>query len=374
MQVSELSNLQGVLPSQVLRSLIAEDVILSRPRLNKSQIQPASLDLRLGPVAWRVQSSFLPGPGETVAQKTRQLQMDRIELGEGAVLEKGCVYIVRLMERLALPPQVSAVANPKSSTGRLDVFTRVITNNANRFDVVPAGYSGPLYVEISPRTFSIKVRAGSRLAQLRLRLGVIPATVEELQKLALHWEKPLLYHSSVKNESEEHGSLGLAVDLRSDTSPVGWRARRHSGIIDIDQVSHHDPKDYWEAVHPRRGRVILNPDDFYLLKTLQSVVVPPEFAAEIFTYDPQVGEFRAHYAGFFDPGFGWDPDPFVTGSRAVLEVRSHDVPFALDHGQLIARLLYERMATKPDRIYGQQIGSNYQGQGLRLAKQFKRSR
>jgi dCTP deaminase len=361
----------GIFPSQTLRDLIADGVVTASQPITDDLIQPASIDLRLGDFAWRVQASFLPGPDATVEDKVRAFEMHRIDLTGGAVLEKGCVYIVPLMEALDLPEDISAFANPKSSTGRLDIFTRVISDRGTRFDLIRPGYTGPIYAEVSPKTFSIAVRTGSRLTQLRLRRGRAEVGPEDLMQL--HEENGLIDAPFDRAEVMEHQSLSLRLDL-SDDAPggiVGWRARHHTGIVDLDRPNNYDPADFWEPVGARRGGIILNPDDFYILATREAVTVPPDYAAEMVAYDTLVGEFRVHYAGFFDPGFGWDPKDRSIGSRGVLEVRSHDVPFLLEHEQVIGRLRYERLTARPEKIYGAGIGSHYQGQGLKLAKQFK---
>ncbi len=359
----------GVLPSQALRALAAEARITSSAPLDADQVQPASLDLRLGRRAWRVRASFLAGSTRTVAERLQDFAMHEIDLGPrggaGAVLETGCVYVVELMERLALPADVSGAANAKSSTGRLDLFTRVIADNGVEFDRVPAGYAGPLYAEISPRTFSVLARAGARLAQLRLRRGEPGYSDRDLG--ALHQTAHL-----VDGEALIDGGIGFSVDLapRPDR-PVGWRARRHSGLIDLDKLNFYDPAEFWDPVHPARGGgIILDPGAFYILVSRESVHVPPDCAAEMAPYMAVAGEFRVHYAGFFDPGFGHGPSGGA-GSRAVLEVRCFEAPFALEHGQVVGRLVYEPMLETPDILYGQGIGSTYQAQGLRLSKHFK---
>ncbi|MBT6285783.1 MAG: 2'-deoxycytidine 5'-triphosphate deaminase [Rhodospirillaceae bacterium] len=361
----------GIFPSQTLRGLVADGAVTATSPITDDLIQPASIDLRLGDFAWRVQASFLPGPDATVEDKVRAFEMHKIDLTHGAVLEKGCVYIVPLQESLDLPDDISAFANPKSSTGRLDIFTRVISDRGTRFDLIRPGYTGPIYAEVSPKTFSIAVRTGSRLTQLRLRRGRAEVAPEDL--LQLHDDVGLIDTSFDRAEVLEHKSLSLRLDLGPDAPGgiVGWRARHHTGIVDVDRPDNYDPADFWEPVAARHGGIILNPDDFYILATREAVTVPPDYAAEMVAYDTLVGEFRVHYAGFFDPGFGWHPDDRSIGSRGVLEVRSHDVPFLLEHEQVIGRLRYECLIARPEKIYGIGIGSHYQGQGLKLAKQFK---
>ena len=352
----------GLLPLQALAATVHDGLIAADTPFADNQVQPASVDLRLGPIAYRVRTSFLPGRQATVAEKLDALVMHTVDLAAGAVLERGCVYIVPLMERLALPDDLAAIANPKSSTGRLDVFARVISDNSGAFDHIAAGYHGPLYAEISPRTFSILVRRGSRLVQLRLRRG-----------------PPVYLHPPAAGPTgtPPSPSEGLAITVDATGNPatglVGWRARRHAGLIDVDRIGHYDPQDFWEPVHAARsGGLILDPNEFYILASKESVMVPVDQAAEMVAYDTLLGEFRVHYAGFFDPGFGL-AEVGGRGSRAVLEVRSHEVPFLIEDGQVVGRLLYERLTARPDRLYGEGIGSSYQRQGLALSKHFRRS-
>jgi dCTP deaminase len=334
------------------------------------QVQPASIDLRLGPVAYRVRASFLPGPDATVPEKIAQLDGYPIDLTGGAVLERGCVYVAPLLESLALNKGVGGFANPKSSTGRLDVLTRLITDRGPAFDRVARGYHGPLYVEIAPRTFSVVVRTGVRLNQLRFRRGSPQVSPGELQRLRDAGQ--IVLGPEGDRSLGDDGMLRVTVDLGGEGEQrlIGFRARKHTDRIDVDKIDHYDPRAFWEPIHvDREPRIILDPNDFYILMTRESVGIPPDYAAEMMAYDTTVGEFRVHYAGFFDPGFGWDRA--AGGSRAVLEVRSHEVPFLLEHGQTVGWLRFEPMAGRPDRIYGGGIGSNYQNQGLALAKQFK---
>ncbi|MDA0239319.1 MAG: 2'-deoxycytidine 5'-triphosphate deaminase [Proteobacteria bacterium] len=359
----------GILPCQAIEALIRSREILSEVDILEDQIQPSSVDLRLGTVAYRVRASFLPGSAYTVRDKLDAFTMHKIDLTDGAVLEKGCVYIVPLMESLKLRARTSAMANPKSSTGRLDIFTRLITDHAVEFDRVEAGYKGPLYAEISPRTFSVLVRPGVRLSQLRLRRGS-PASSDTAMR-RLHERAPLV--DAAPGEEIIDKGVAISVDLKGhdDTGIIGYRAKHHTGIIDVERVGYYEVEDYWEPIKANRnGQLILDPDDFYILASREAVSVPPDHAAEMRAYDTSVGEFRVHYAGFFDPGFGHDAAG-GRGSRAVLEVRSHDVPFVLEHGQVVGRLIYERLTAVPDRLYGSGIGSNYQRQALKLSKHFK---
>jgi dCTP deaminase len=360
----------GLLPSQLLREAVAQGrEILSPQPIGDDQIQPASIDLRLGEVAYRVRASFLPGAQASVRDKLDLLSMHRIDLTEGAVLEKDCVYIVPLLEYVSLRKRTAAAANPKSSTGRLDVFARVITDYGTEFDRVREGYKGPLFAEISPRAFSILVRTGSRLVQLRIRRGSPGFSDTALRRLH---DAVGLVEGPAGPKTIRNG-LAFTVDVAGDkaTGIVGYKARRHTDVIDMDRSFRYDPRDFWEAVYSHRGEgIVLDPNDFYILTSREAVVVPPDHAAEMLPYDTFVGEFRVHYAGFFDPGFG-APETGGTGSRAVLEVRSHEVPFLIEDGQIVGRLVYERLITRPDKLYGAPIGSSYQRQGLALSKHFK---
>lgn len=327
----------GVLPDAALRRAIERGHIVPLAPLLADQIQPASLDLRIGAIAYRLRASFLPGAGMKVADRLDpDLVMHTIDLSAGAVLERGCVYLCPLQERLCLPAHLHGAANPKSSTGRIDVFTRLIVDGASAFDHVPGGYEGPLWAEISPCTFSILVRPGVRLSQLRLRRGA----------------------PNLKREED------FRIDL-SQKGPVGFRAKPHAGVIDLERIGHYDPHDFWEPLHARQGRLVLDPGQFYIFASKEPVVIPAEEAAEMAPIRPELGEFRAHYAGFFDPGFGIAPHE----GKAVLEVRSRDVPFMLEDGQPVGKLVFEPLSGPCEKLYGE-TSSNYRGQGLKLSKNF----
>ena len=378
----------GVCPNQQIKAMIARGEITAGTDILPAQIQPASLDLRLGTIVYRVRASFLAGErpvtvrttkvddagqvtflaGErrTVADRLAKFEMHRIDItqDQGTVLEKGCVYLVPLMESLKLPSDVRAVVNAKSSTGRLDLLTRTITNGDAEFDRVPAGYVGPLYAEICPRSFSVLVRPGMCLNQIRFRKG--QAVLSDAELTDLHKKSPLVDGPAVIQDG-----LRFSVDLQLPNSDlVGYRAKPHTGVIDLDRIGHYDPQEYWEEVHTKDGDIILDPGAFYILVSREAVRIPPMYAAEMAPYLAMVGEFRVHYAGFFDPGFG-HAAAGGTGSRGVLEVRCHEAPFVLEHGQVVGRLVYEKMAEKPTQLYGAGIASNYQGQGLKLSKHFK---
>ena len=381
--MNKVQKIPGILSSQEILELINKNIIISDHEIEKDIIQPASIDLRLGIKAWRVPASFLPGKGNKVLSRLKDLAMHEFSLIDGAVLECGCVYIVKLLERVSLTDDLTGTANPKSSTGRLDVFTRLIVDGALEFEDVPAGYEGPLYVEISPRTFSVLVRTGSRLNQLRIRRGQSFTSDKEMEILQEHVG---LVRSQDKVDLSDKIKDGvpLSVDLIGENGLIGYKARKHSNLIDIDKPNFYKRELFWEKITTEdliyqsnnnesdnnSGSLILSPDAFYILASKEYVSVPSNYAAEMRAYDTRVGEFRAHYAGFFDPGFGLT-DSGASKTRAVLEVRSHDVPFLIEQGQTVCRLVYEPMANIPAFLYGE-AGStnNYQAQGLKLAKHF----
>ena len=353
----------GVLPAQGLRDMLARGQIHAQAPVTPDQVQPASLDLRLGTLAYRVRASFLAGQGRRVSDRLPEFEMHRMDLTGGAVLEKGCVYVIPLMESLALPAGMTAVANAKSSTGRLDLLTRTIMDGGVEFDRVAEGYTGPLYAEVCPRSFSVLVRPGMRLNQIRFRQGQAVLSDEALT--TLHDETPLVDGAALIAQG-----LGFSVDLKPATGYlVGYRAKPHTGVIDLDRIGHYPASEFWENLQTDKGQLILDPGAFYILVSREAVTIPPDYAAEMAPYLAMVGEFRVHYAGFFDPGFGYSAAGGA-GSRGVLEVRCHEAPFVLEHGQVVGRLVYERMQARPDALYGTGIASNYQGQGLKLSKHF----
>jgi dCTP deaminase len=373
--LQSLSYTTGILPSQKIRELIENGRLSTSVPIEDGQIQPSSLDLRLGPVGYRMQASFLPGPNATVESRIKDLAMTRIDLTQPTVFEKGCVYLVPLMEHLNLTSEFSAKANPKSTTGRLDIFTRLICDGGTEFERVPPGYKGTLYAEVVPRTFTVLVQAGVKLNQLRFIRGCPPPSDTTLQELDA--QETLVYgEGDQPGEALINRGLMVSLNLQGglEDKIIGYRAKQNTPAIDLLKKDHYDPEEFWEPIAaPRNRRIILNPDDFYILLSKEKVRIPPAYAAEMVAYDPSMGEFRIHYAGFFDPGFGYGASD-VKGSHAVLEVRSHEVPFLIEDGQVVGRLIYERLLAHSDKIYGMGIGSSYQGQGLALSKQFKRFR
>jgi dCTP deaminase len=372
----DLPSGEGVLPNQHITAAIASGVVHAGEfTIPPHNVQPASLDLRLGEVAYRIRCSFLPGRN-TVDRRVKDYTIDELDLRrEGAVLETNLPYLIPLKEQLALPPALRAKANPKSSTGRADVFTRVITDESSRFDEVAAGYNGGLYLEVVPLSFPIRVRENLSLNQLRLAVGTATLTDDEIR--AVHAERPILFEEASPVSADLlplAGGLFLSLDLRGDADRrVGYRSRGSAPLLDMSKIGAAEPDAFWEAVRSEDGdRVVLDPKSFYLLMSHEAVSIPPQFAAEMTAYDPTSGELRTHYAGFFDPGFGYDADGRFVGSTAALEVRAHDVPFMIEHGQKVCKLTFERMLEPPTLLYGQGIGSNYQQQTETLGKHFRR--
>ncbi len=367
------SRTTGIFPSQEISNLIARGSVSATPAISPDHIQPASLDLRLGDIAHRMRASFLPGPNSTVEAKIKELRMTRVDLTSAAVFEKDCVYIVPLLEEVNLPEDISGKANPKSTTGRLDVFTRLITDYGVEFDRVPPGYKGKLYAEIVSRTFTVGIRAGMRLSQLRFVRGN-PDTRDSMIK-KLDREETLVYmdeDSPVKALLDRGLRITINLEAIEKGEVIAYKAKRNAPVIELDKINHYSPEEFWELHHQSASKsLILQPGDFYILASRERVRVPPDFAAEMVPFDPSDGEFRIHYAGFFDPGFGYGSSD-IKGTRAVLEVRAHEVPFLMEHGQLVGRLNYMPLLSRPDKIYGTNIGSSYQHQALTLSKQFRR--
>jgi dCTP deaminase len=363
----DAARVTGILPSQEISSLIERGHIIASPAVQPDHIQPASLDLRLGDMAHRVRASFLPGPNCTVAEKIKELRMTRVDLTGAPVFEKDCVYIIPLVEELNLPDN-------KSTTGRLDIFTRLITDYGTEFDRVPPGYKGKLYAEVVSRTFTVAIRSGMRLSQLRFVQGNPVAgdrTIRELNQ-----EEPLVYMDEEDFPSKAKLQRGLRITVNLEGAEAGeviaYKAKRYAPAIELDKINHYATEEFWEVRHQNAKKsLILEPGDFYILASRERVRVPPDFAAEMVPFDPSDGEFRIHYAGFFDPGFGYGSSD-IKGTRAVLEVRAHEVPFLMEHGQLVGRLNYMPLLSRPAKIYGTNIGSSYQHQALTLSKQFKR--
>jgi len=364
----------GLFGRQKIRAMIGRKLIRAEIDFEPSQLQPASLDLRISKEAYRVRASFLPGRGCSVRERLQSLNAERISLaGEGAVLEKGIVYVAPLLERLDLQPSLSGAANPKSSTGRLDIFTRLIVDGSDAFDEVPLGYRGELWIEISPRSFSVRVREGSRLNQVRFRsrspkhFSVFDFAMKDEEIRARHAAAPL-----VDGELALREGLVVRVALSGGVDEiVGYRAIKNGDVIDVDKPHGYAAQDFWEPIRARADkRLILDPDEFYILASREKLQIPSDLAAEMAPIDPAIGEFRVHYAGFFDPGFGQGPGG-APCARAVLEVRSRDVPFLIEDGQPVGRLIFETLADAADELYGSGATSNYQGQGLKLSKHFR---
>mgnify|MGYP001429123640 FL=1 len=365
---------QGILSTRWLREAAYDDVIFTeRYKIPEANFQPATLDLRLGETAHRLRCSFLPD-SSSVMDKLLDLGMEEIDLRDGAILERNRPYLIPLIEEMRLPENIQAKTNPRSSTGRLDIFTRVITDHSHKFDEIKAGYQGRLYLEVVSRSFTIKVQTGLSLNQLRLFKGDPRCQPGEVRQL--HREQPVVLahggHIEQLSEPGDDNSINLGVDLIGHPSGVGFRAKKNSNLLDLSKRDYYDPGDYWEpVVAEKTNRIVLEPEEFYLLTAAESVRVPPDYAVEMTAFDPSSGELRTHYAGFFDPGFGFGDDGKMAGVQPVMEVRAHDVPFMIEHGQKVCTLTYEKMLEAPDKLYGPKIGSSYQGEGLVLSGHFK---
>lgn len=372
----------GVLADHELRVAVREGWVRSEPPVADEQFQPASLDLRLGPLAYQLRASFLPFR-ETVRSRLGErdladsdLVIDRLSLDAGATLQRGSVYLVELLESLELPLHVRGRSNPKSTTGRLDIFTRVITDATGRFDEIRAGYRGPLYLEVSPQSFPVRVHTGLSLNQLRLAIG--QTSLPDAELLRLYRETPLLYGDDARPLPPErvvfNDGLCMGIDLsgRLTGGIIGYRAHPNPPAVDLARVGHYDPAEFWEPIkRPARDAYILEANRFYILVSKERIRVPPEFAAEMVVYDAGAGEIRTHYAGFFDPGFGYG-DGSLLGTKVVMEVRAREVPFMVYDGQTSFKVWFERLRSRPERVYGAGLGSSYQHQTLTLSKQFRR--
>ena len=376
----------GILNRDHIAQAINKGYITSKDKIDDKQIQPASLDLRLGHRGFRLKASFLPGPKGKVEPKAKSLSLHSFELKDAMMLEANCTYLIELAESLALPKNISAIANPKSSTGRIDVFVRLITDYGHYFDSAQAGYHGKLWLEITPRSFGIIIHPHSLLAQLRLRRGRPAFDNYRLNDLHKRQSLAFVKHDSAQSyKGQAHkgrswqdemalninNGLLLSVDLLGRDGLCGYRAKSYTPMIDIDRVNHYAIDDFWdEMTPPKNGRLILEPDRFYILASREAVRIPPSHSAQMVAFDSQIGEFRAHYAGFFDPGFGFACDG---GAHAVLEIRSRETAFFLEDGQTIGRLIFERLLEplgQTQSHYDQLSSAHYQGQGLALSKHF----
>jgi len=365
----------GILPSQEIQELINNRKILSFDAIEPSQIQPASMDLRLGNRAYRVQASFLPGRASTIKTKINDLKLAEVDLAKPALLERGAVFVIPVIEQLALPFDISGAANPKSTTGRLDIFTRLVTDGGDEFEQVPKGYKGELYVEIVSRTFPIILGAGTKLTQLRFVRGNPPAATDNALERIEQTEGFVYFENGdAPAKAMVGGGIRMSIDLAGSGpgSVVAYKAKRNCPAVDLSKAGAHDAAQFWDAITaPPSKRLVLDPGDFYILASRERISVPSNWAAEMTQFDPSIGEFSVHYAGFFDPGFGYGLSGEIKGTKAVLEVRAHEVPILLEDSQVVGRLMYHKMASVPDKLYGQAIGSSYQQQGLALSKQFR---
>lgn len=370
----------GILPSQEIHELIRNRKIISPLAIEDSQVQPASIDLRLGNVAYRVQASFLPSRTSTVTSRLNDLKLAEFDFTKPTLLEPGAVYVIPVMEHLDLSSDIGGAANPKSTTGRLDIFTRVVSEGGinsdpedHQFEHVPKGYKGPLYVEVVSRTFPVILSAGAKLTQLRFVRGNPPAAHDNALERAEQTDGLVYYEGAdAPAKAMLNQGLRMSIDLQGSggSNVVAYKAKRHCRAVDLSKTGAHDAALYWDAITSRK-QLVLDPGDFYILASRERISVPSNWAAEMTQFDPTSGEFSAHYAGFFDPGFGYGTAGEIKGTKAVLEVRAHEVPILLEDSQVVGRLLYHKMAAIPEKLYGQAIGSSYQQQGLALSKQFR---
>ncbi|MBD3323382.1 2'-deoxycytidine 5'-triphosphate deaminase [candidate division KSB3 bacterium] len=365
----------GIVTYQRLKELVRQGGVVSNLPIEDSQYQPASLDVRLGRIAYRIRSSFVPG-NRAVEDVLQDLRMYTLDLETNGILEKNQVYLVPLMESLDLPAHIRVRSNPKSTTGRLDMLTRVISDANYRFDEIQAGYSGNLYLEIVPNSFTVRVKPGISLNQLRFIQGNCLIADQELR--ALYAQEPLLYDAENRSIPLERAcvqqGLLMSVDLQGEKNRgiIGYKAKKNSDIVDLARVGYYDAADFWEPIYrQKKDQLILEPEEFHLLCSQEKVRIPPDYAAEMVAYDIGAGEFRVHYAGFFDPGFGYGTAGEIPGTHAVLEVRSHEVPYRVSHGQPFCKIQYAANIEPPQILYGAGIKSNYQEQTLSLSKQFK---
>ncbi|MCA8956797.1 MAG: 2'-deoxycytidine 5'-triphosphate deaminase [Planctomycetes bacterium] len=364
--------MDGILVYQQIRDLVASGCLSSNPAISPAQIQPSSLDLRLATRGYRVRSGFLPERC-SVSERLEETTLYAFDLTDGAILEKGNCYVIPLLEQIVEPLPYEIRANPKSSTGRLDLFTRVLVDHHGRFEQVPPGYVGPMFLEVVPRSFPVRVRTGLSLCQIRFSTGHAVLTDDELR--AEYARRPLLL--------DDHGApipldqaridnglcMGVAIqrdlDLRSH---IGFVARRYTGVLDMAADNQHEHHEFFELIHePVNHRYIVEPEEFYIFASKERIRVPRHLAAEMAPYEIGIAELRTNYAGFFDNGFGGEH-----GTRAVLEVRPHDVPFLVEDGQVFFKLRFFKTSEAPQVAYGDaKLESHYQGQGLKLSKHFR---
>ena len=373
-----LKGKSGYLPCQYIEKALKEEIICSKIPIESSQIQPVSLDLRLGQKAYRIQCSFLP-ENEPVETRLKEITLYEFDISKGGILEKNAIYLIPLMEELNLPPSFYGLANPKSSTGRLDMFTRVIVDGGHRFDEIPRGYRGKIYLEVIPRSFPVKVKTGLSLNQLRV--AHVTSHILGKQGLEIKYKSnPILFDRNgfaiPFDQVKVEGGVYVGVDVSGDQpdSIVAYKAKTNSNVIDLSKIGHYKAEEFWEPIYrPKKNRLILEPESFYIMMSKEKICIWPDWLAEMIAYEPNSGELRTHYAGFFDSGFGWNgTDELMNqGTRAVMEVRPHDVPFMVEHGQTFCRLKFERVIERPDRVYGVELKSNYHSQGLALSKYFE---
>jgi len=327
----------------------------------KSQIQPSSIDLSLSDECYEIKTSFL-SPDSKVRDKLNKIYSKKINLKTSKIFKKNKTYIVRLNETLHLNNSISGHCNPKSSTGRLNIFCRTILDYCDEYEKIPKNYNGEIFLEITTRSFDIKISKGDKLNQMRLRKKTNNyLNDKDLKKIN---KRNALIFTNKKNIIEN--GLRISVDLSNDNKICAYVAKKTSLNINFSKISFYEIKKFWKPLKPVNNSLIIEKNKFYILKSREKIRIPSNLAGEMIPYDTGIGDFRAHYAGFFDPGFG-DPK----GSYAVLEVKTNELPFILEDGQTIARIKYEKLNKKTFLVYGSIINSNYQNQKLALSKHFK---
>ena len=334
-------------------------------KYTSSQIQPSSLDLTLSEECYEIEASFL-SPNHNIRDKLNNIINKKIDLNEVYIFKKNITYIVRLNEKLNLKNDIFGKCNPKSSTGRLDIFCRAILNFSDEYEKIPLNYNGEIFLEITPRSFNIALIKGDSLNQMRL-IYQNHDYVDDESLHNFHNIDPIIFDEfGNTNVADISSGLKISVDLKKINKTSAYIAKDNAPVLHYDKINSHKVADFWDTIKTKDDYLIIKPGKFYILKSKQKIRIPKTMAGEMKPYDTGIGDFRVHYAGFFDPGFG---DPF--GSYAVLEVKTNEVPFILNDGQVIAKIQYEKLNKETKVVYGSNIKSNYQNQELALSKHFE---
>ncbi len=352
--------MKGALVYQDYLKLIKKNYIINET-IDQNQIQPASLDLSLSEECYEIKHSFLSHK-TTVRRKLKDLIIKKINLNKEFIFKKDKTYIVKLNESLNLKNNIFGHCNPKSSTGRLDIFCRTIVDFAEEYEKIPNNYQGEIFLEITSRSFDVAFKKGNCLNQLRLIMGnQYYLSDEQLKKI----KTKLKITNFKKNTLKINNGVKISVDL-SNSKTIAYVAKNNTPVLKFSKIKSHKINDFWKAIKNIDNSLLIEKNKFYILKSKEKVIIPDNLAGEMIPYDTGIGDFRAHYAGFFDPGFG-----MPNGTYAVLEVKTNEIPFLLEDGQTIARIKYEKLNKNSNIVYGKDIKSNYQNQGLKLSKHFK---